>query len=105
MSQTTRHAWGEWETVGHGGGVVSSRTCSTCGAQEWRDTAASTPSGETCTRRGYRDAYGDPCAARPECLGSDPLADDTVTPEAARQQCPAGACDECQSGECPGKSE
>ena len=73
--KTTKHSWGEWESVGHGGGVVSTRDCRHCHAQQWRDTAASTRTGGTRTATGYRDAYGDDCDGRPDCTGYDPLAD------------------------------
>lgn len=108
--ETTRHSWGEWESCGHGGGdgtpagVISVRTCRTCRAQEWRDSAVSDYRGIPRPQRGYRDAYGDECDSRPECIGADPLAEDEeVSPEAARAECPAGACEACPSIRCPGK--
>ena len=77
-----QHTWGEWHSRGHGSGdgtpvgVVSTRVCVTCGAEEWRDSAVGTASGGTRVAHGWRDAYGELCNERPPCLGYDPHADD-----------------------------
>ena len=73
------HKWSSWQSTGHGSGdgtpagVVSSRTCTVCRAQEWRDSAVSDHHGNPHPARGFRDSYGNDTDTRPDCLGYDPL--------------------------------
>ena len=76
------HKWSQWKSRGHGSGdgtpsgVVRTRQCQICRAQEWRDSAVSTMNGKSRPARGYLDAYGYDTDTLPSCLGYDPLSQD-----------------------------